>query len=648
MPFFQLPIEYGVLPVSNQLHCDVSVLAPAQARGNPRNPKKPQRPREPRATRSRPATSHEPAGLSSATASGSGGADAPGSGAAGRSAGTGEETAGDGEDPEDGAPEDGAPPDRLDEVAEDVEEEIKSGLQVIFLIKTDHPGQDFTQGDSYYLAVPYRAAHEAICPRPWTSHLDSVDQSVKKALVDDKEGVRGNTQGHAMHQSLATALHVAEMSQRGEVKFDVEIKSYDSSGRQTLDELKRKYLFGPNAQQQQQQETILVIMHTGTPVVETTPEPWRALPRDELSNLRLYPCETEMLSENGKIDDVVAFDAVAARRAKWRPQTCFGIHHVFDHGVPRCPLEGQDRTVYKRSWSDANQHVGVKRRRTSPLTCLPLPDIPTKTPSRRQSRVRRRQTIPEDSGDEEAADNNNNNNEGVDDDDDGVGSKKLKLVARDHNVPRGNRPQTRWFHQEFVPSLQHGEFRVFVATTPDALALRGRRGYVVHWVVTATNSDVPECGDAMLVWRPDVGGSSSSGSDDAKADADLAGMDGRDPFASRGTTQKAVLAFALEAFEALRRDGGPTFESLEVGCRVDVGVCAPAPQPAGEDGEGEGEAKLFVNEINRWYSATYFSIEALPAPHSKICAHFARAFANWIRSGGHRRDLGEGPSALEG
>ncbi|KLU89460.1 hypothetical protein MAPG_08431, partial [Magnaporthiopsis poae ATCC 64411] len=75
-------------------------------------------------------------------------------------------------------------------------------------------------------------------------------------------------------------------------------------------------------------------------------------------------------------------------------------------------------------------------------------------------------------------------------------------------------------------------------------------------------------------------------------------------------------------------------------------VCAP--QPAGEDGEGEGQARLFINEINRWYSATYFSIEALPAPHSKICAHFARAFANWVRSGGHKRDLGEGPSTLEG
>ncbi|KAL8412658.1 hypothetical protein RB596_001749 [Gaeumannomyces avenae] len=648
MPLFQLPIEWG-RPVSSQLHCDMSILAAGHSSKNRENFRR---------TRSKTANlAREQAGESSSSADGSGSADGPGSGAAGVPVtGEGDETGDEDEESEDDAPKDGDEPDAGDESAEGDGEGVKTDPRVIFLIKTDHPDQDFLQGNSYYLAIPYRAAHEPICPRPWTGHLDEMsDQSVKKKLIEDKEGVQGDA-GHAMHQSLATALHVKEFSQGGEVKFEVEIRAYTN---EILDELGREYRSAPDGQRQ---ETIVVIMYTGTPDVETTPTPWKALPRGKLPGLRLYPCETEMLSENGKIGDIVALDAVATKGGHWRPQTCFGVHHVFEGGVPRCPLTDSGRTVYKRSWSDANLHVGIKHTRESPLTCLPLPEARTRTRARThahaqararasaQGRRKHSRRVATSSSDDDLDDNGDGDGDDGDDDDDddddgddggdGAPTKKLKFTVEDHIVPRGARLQTRWFHQELVPSLQHGEFRVFVATKPDADALRGRRGYVVHWIVTATRRDNRGCGDNMLVTRPDLGGSSSS-DDPGGPDGELAGMDGKDPFAARGTTSGAVLAFALEAFEALRRQGGAAFDSLEVGCRVDVGVCAPPPG-------GEGEAKLFVNEINRWYSATYFSIESLPSPHTKICAHFALAFANWVRSGGHKRDLGEGLSTLEG
>ncbi|KAL8354217.1 hypothetical protein RB601_003868 [Gaeumannomyces tritici] len=649
MPLFRLPIEWG-RPVSSQLHCDASILAAVHSSKNRENFRR---------TRSKTANlAREQAGESSGSTGGSGSADMPGSGGAGGSAtGEGEEAGGEDEGPEDDPPEDRDELDRSDEPAEGDEEDVKTDLRVIFLIKTDHPDQDFLQGNSYYLAIPYRAAHEPICPRPWTRQLDEVsDQSVKKKLIEDEEGVQGDA-GHAMHQSLATALHVKELSQQGKVEFEVEIRAYKN---EILDELAREHRSAPDGQQQ---ETILVIMYTGTPDVESTPAPWKALPRGKLPGLRLYPCETEMMSENGKIGDMVALDAVAAKGGHWRPQTCFGVHHVFNNGIPRCPLIGSGRTVYKRTWSDANLHVGIKHTRESPLTCMPLPEARTRArpqvPARAsasarapaQGRRRPSRQVAASSGDDgldyDGDDDDDDDGDDGDDGGDGAPAKKLKFTVEDHIVPRGARLQTRWFHQELVPSLQHGEFRVFVATKPDPDGLRGRRGYVVHWIVTATRRDNRECGDNMLVTRPDLGGSSSD--DPAGPGGELAGMDGKDPFAARGTTHGAVVTFALEVFEALRHKGGAAFDSLEVGCRVDVGVRAPRSLPGGEgEGEGEDEAKLFVNEINRWYSATYFSIESLPSPHTKICAHFALAFANWIRSGGHKRDLDEGPSAIEG
>uniref|UniRef100_L7JFB2 Uncharacterized protein n=2 Tax=Pyricularia oryzae TaxID=318829 RepID=L7JFB2_PYRO1 len=94
-----------------------------------------------------------------------------------------------------------------------------------------------------------------------------------------------------------------------------------------------------------------------------------------------------------------------------------------------------------------------------------------------------------------------------------------------------------------------------------------------------------------------------------------------------GARVRDVEDFALATFEALRRRHDRAFESLEVGCRLDVGVKEAV------DGGGGG---LFVNELTRWYGATYFSNDALALPKTRICARFARAFADWVRSGGFR------------
>lgn len=177
-------------------------------------------------------------------------------------------------------------------------------------------------------------------------------------------------------------------------------------------------------------------------------------------------------------------------------------------------------------------------------------------------------------------------------------AKHLRCQSSGRRISSRRAAQTteRWFHQEFVEGLRKiGEFRVFIVTVQDTTARRGRRGRVLQVVHTI------ELPDRELVVT--VLGSGGSWPDEL------------------GTSGKIDLdelrEFALYVFEALRSrsNWSTSFESLEVGARVDVGVALLDSVP-----------KYFVNEVTRIYEADFFA-EWLAQPGTQTCRAVSTAFA---------------------
>ncbi|KAF9869274.1 hypothetical protein CkaCkLH20_13262 [Colletotrichum karsti] len=149
-----------------------------------------------------------------------------------------------------------------------------------------------------------------------------------------------------------------------------------------------------------------------------------------------------------------------------------------------------------------------------------------------------------------------------------------------------------WFHQEYVKPLASEELRVFIATRPDPRGARGLLGEVLRVCHTISEEK-----------------------DDIVATEAMEGT-----YASLGTTKDAVHNFALGVFEALRDPEFGwfgRFESLEVGCRLDISV-------------NEVGGTLFVNEITRWNGAHYFSDFCTGAPHALMCNAYATAMGRYV------------------
>ncbi|KAL0929695.1 uncharacterized protein CTRU02_215338 [Colletotrichum truncatum] len=153
-----------------------------------------------------------------------------------------------------------------------------------------------------------------------------------------------------------------------------------------------------------------------------------------------------------------------------------------------------------------------------------------------------------------------------------------------------------WFHQEYVEMLSRMELRVFIATRPDPNGLRGLRGEVIRVCLT-------ELGRKEGIIATEA-------------------LD--DTYESLGITREAAYAFSLGVFEALRdpRFGwSARFESLEVGCRLDISI-------------RENGGPLFVNEITRWNGSHYFSDYCTGEPHALICNAFAKSWARYVKAMG--------------
>jgi len=170
-----------------------------------------------------------------------------------------------------------------------------------------------------------------------------------------------------------------------------------------------------------------------------------------------------------------------------------------------------------------------------------------------------------------------------------------------------------WFGQEFEPSFSlFGEFRVFIVAESDregeeTKSIRGRRGTILHTIITEwpQGNDVP--GEVYAhAANP---------------------YDFRSPYV-QPLEMTDLHDFALHVYESLRgrSDWETHFETLEVGVRLDIGIST-------ERKKGRGEKMFFVNEITRFYDASYFSQQTLGAPHQEVCYAFAEAINAYFPKG---------------
>lgn len=186
------------------------------------------------------------------------------------------------------------------------------------------------------------------------------------------------------------------------------------------------------------------------------------------------------------------------------------------------------------------------------------------------------------------------------------GGEHVELVDGDRadaSKYRNNRAVGHcWFGQAYEPFFaSFGEFRVFIVAEKDPCptALRGRTGRILHTIIT----EWPNGNNSPSEMHVRVASS----------------LDFRNEQVSP-LTEQHLHAFALQVYERLREraDWRENFESLEVGVRLDIGV--------GVEGARGWEMKgFFVNEITRWYNASWFSRQTLGEPMQEVAYKFAEA-----------------------
>jgi hypothetical protein len=82
--------------------------------------------------------------------------------------------------------------------------------------------------------------------------------------------------------------------------------------------------------------------------------------------------------------------------------------------------------------------------------------------------------------------------------------------------------------------------------------------------------------------------------------------------------------FALFVFESLRYRSD-IMTAFEIGYRLDTGLADPIGSEHGK--------MFFVNEITRWYAATYFSTAICAEPKTHICRAFGKRFHSLLETG---------------
>ncbi|KAF5012115.1 hypothetical protein FDECE_1832 [Fusarium decemcellulare] len=144
-----------------------------------------------------------------------------------------------------------------------------------------------------------------------------------------------------------------------------------------------------------------------------------------------------------------------------------------------------------------------------------------------------------------------------------------------------------WFHQQYIDTLRsYGEIRVFVC------------GDSIPAIAFTKWQD-----DGRLVCRR------------FNPDKDLLWYSTERE--ERLHKLRELEAFCLYVRAKLLELPGPSFESLRVGARFDVGVS-----------ELSNRGRFFINEVTRWNNADYMSDHILDAPYDKICRALGERFAD--------------------
>jgi len=89
-------------------------------------------------------------------------------------------------------------------------------------------------------------------------------------------------------------------------------------------------------------------------------------------------------------------------------------------------------------------------------------------------------------------------------------------------------------------------------------------------------------------------------------------------------TLKGVEDYALSVYDALRsqEDSLKRYESLEIGIRLDIGISPKSSWAC--------SAQLFINEITRWYDASFFSTRLCNSPYDQICQRYTEAINSYF------------------
>jgi len=153
-----------------------------------------------------------------------------------------------------------------------------------------------------------------------------------------------------------------------------------------------------------------------------------------------------------------------------------------------------------------------------------------------------------------------------------------------------------FFHQEMISGFDKvGEFRALIATTPNSKGLRNREPIIesiIHLRYKGASARTPcfALTGCEAIWL------------------EIAPLN---IFKLR--------EFALFVYESLRKrsDWREHFETLEVGVRLDIGVCLGSPP------------RFFVNEITRFQQGCWYSNSAAP-PYLGFASAFARALNDYF------------------
>ena len=166
---------------------------------------------------------------------------------------------------------------------------------------------------------------------------------------------------------------------------------------------------------------------------------------------------------------------------------------------------------------------------------------------------------------------------------------------------RGSPPSAiSWFHQQYVPSFKEaGEFRVFMATRRDKKGIRGRQAYIVEIFHTYF-------GPKGTIVTTTLG---------QQSDSELLRYGG---VGVRKTGDLRAHALSITDRVRERPDWNEKYESMEIGCRIDISI---SPARYGHD--------FFVIETTRECYGDYCS-SFLEHPYTRICQSLAQARAEYF------------------